>query len=201
MTFRRTRCPHCRAKLEAGHRIHAECIEPYAEAEEAKAKRTAEKQVRMQARVERATDRQKREDQKSIRTLLSEAQEPFNEFIRLRDADLPCVSCGELNPPMKPGGQWDAGHFLSRGAYPELRFVELNCHKQCKSCNAGSGKFAHKARTVSQDFEAELVSRIGAELVDWLKGPHELIKWTKDQVRAIKATYAAKARQLKKERA
>jgi hypothetical protein len=198
--FRRTRCPHCKAKLDQGQRIHAECIEPYADAEEAKAKRKAEKQARMQARVERAKDKQAKEAQKGIRELLAEAQKPFNEFIRLRDADLPCISCGAVNPPMKPGGQWDAGHFLGRGAFPELRFEELNCHKQCKVCNAGSGKFAHKERTVREKYEANLPDRIGQAAFDWLMGPHDRPKWTRDQALAIKATYTQKLKDLKKER-
>ena len=39
MTFRRTTCPHCRAKLEPGQRIHLACIDGYAEAQAEKAKR------------------------------------------------------------------------------------------------------------------------------------------------------------------
>ena len=39
MTFRRTTCPHCRAKLETGQRIHISCIDGYAEAQAEKAKR------------------------------------------------------------------------------------------------------------------------------------------------------------------
>ena len=35
----RTRCPHCRGKLEQGQRIHAECIAPWADAQAEKAKR------------------------------------------------------------------------------------------------------------------------------------------------------------------
>ena len=151
--------------------------------------------------AERAKDRQAREDQKSIKTLLAEAQKPFNEFIRLRDADQPCISCGATNPPVKPGGQWDAGHFLGRGAYPELRFEELNCHKQCKVCNAGAGKFAHKERTVRAKYEANLPDRIGQAAFDWLVGPHEKPKWTRDQILAIKTTYSKKSKDLRKERA
>ena len=59
-----------------------------------------------------------------------EAQAAFNKFIRLRDHDQPCISCGRHH-----GGQYHAGHFLSVGARPELRFEELNVHKQCAPCN------------------------------------------------------------------
>jgi hypothetical protein len=77
----------------------------------------------------------------------AQAQQAFNAYIRARDADLPCISCGETNPPDLHGGQWDCGHFKTVGANPELRFEERNAHKQCKSCNAGAGKYTAKEAT------------------------------------------------------
>ncbi len=76
----------------------------------------------------------------------AQAQKAFNAYIRARDAGLPCISCGETNPPDLHGGQWDCGHFKTVGAYPELRFEERNAHKQCKSCNAGSESTQPKRR-------------------------------------------------------
>lgn len=198
-----TRCKACKAKFSdedrALHRrIHPDCIPAYAEAQQAKAQRKAEKLARMAAKADRALDRQKRQDQQPLRELLAKAQQPFNAYIRARDVDLPCVSCGVVNPEMTTGGQWDAGHFLSRGAHPELRFNEDNCHKQCKSCNAGSGKFANKERTVSQKFEEELRRRIGSERVDFLKGPQPAKKWQRDELIALKAEYVKRLRELKR---
>jgi hypothetical protein len=126
----------------------------------------------------------------------AEAQKSFNDFIRARDAHLPCVSCGVIDPPMKPGGQWDAGHFLGRGAYPELAFNEDNCWRQCKSCNAGSGKFSHKARTVAEKYEAELLNRIGPERLAALKGPHPPNQYRKADYEAIRETYRLKRKEL-----
>ncbi len=57
MTFRRTRCPHCKAKLEQGQRIHAECIAPWADAQAEKAQRAQAKKARAAAKVERASIR------------------------------------------------------------------------------------------------------------------------------------------------
>jgi len=152
-------------------------------------------------KAEKVSDRAKKAEQEPINKLKAAAQTAFNEFIRTRDADLPCISCDETNPPMKPGGQWDAGHFLSRGAYPELRYDEDNCHKQCKTCNGGGGKFAHKARTVAEEYETRLIARIGADRVARLKGPHDIVKWDRDTLRQIKVIYRAKTRELRKERA
>ncbi len=49
MTFRRTRCPHCKGKMEAGQRIHPDCIDGYAEAQAAKRERARAKADRLAA--------------------------------------------------------------------------------------------------------------------------------------------------------
>jgi hypothetical protein len=160
----------------------------------AKAAETARK---LAQKVEKAQDRAKRERLKKPNVLKGEAQDAFNDFVRWRDRDLPCVSCGIENPPMTTGGQWDAGHFLSRGSHPELAFDEDNCHRQCKSCNGGGGKFKHKERVVSERYEEELVKRIGQERVDRLKGPHSPARRKADDFRALREEYRAKLKALK----
>jgi hypothetical protein len=54
----------------------------------------------------------------------------FNKYIRLRDANKPCISCDK---PLT--SKFDAGHFFSVGRYPNLRFCEDNVHGQCVHCN------------------------------------------------------------------
>jgi hypothetical protein len=54
----------------------------------------------------------------------------FNTYIRLRDKDKGCISCGS---PFTT--KYDAGHFYSTSAAPSLRFDEANCHGQCVHCN------------------------------------------------------------------
>lgn len=192
MTFRRTRCPHCKGKLEAGQRIHPDCIDAYAEAEGAKAERKRQKQKRMAAKVERAETRRLREEQKGLRELLAEAQTAFNEFIRLRDAGLPCICCGMPFEPMKPGGSMDAGHFRSRSTAPHLRFNEDNVFGQRKNCNRPGG-------TTYSKFRAGVLARIGAERLEAVETNYTGHKWNRDEVRAIRDHYRAKAKQLKKE--
>lgn len=131
---------------------------------------------------------------------IAKAQTAFNAWVRARDAGLPCISCGEVSPPITRGGQWDAGHFKSRGAYPELRFTEDNCHKQCKVCNGGSNTPGTKGRTVASCYEEELVRRIGQDRVDALKGKTVTAKWTIDELKAIHADYTARLRQLRIDR-
>lgn len=199
MTFRRTRCPHCKAKLEAGQRIHADCIEPWAKEQEAKAERAKAKAERLAAKVERAETRRRLRELRPLREFLADAQAAFNAWVRARDAGLPCISCGELNPvELGHGGAWDAGHFLSRGAHPEKRFMEDNVHRQCKSCNAGSSKSPAKALTVQQQYAAELKRRIGKERFDAVMAPLPVRKWTREELIAIQDEYRAKLKEMKK---
>ncbi|WP_057634910.1 recombination protein NinG [Yersinia kristensenii] len=126
------------------------------------------------------------------------AQQAFNEYIRTRDHDQPCISCGETNPPDLHGGQWDCGHFKTVGGFPELRFVECNAYRQCKSCNAGSAKYGGKAATVEKMYRESLAKKFGQELVDWLDGPHEMNHYRRDDYIRIRDEYRAKTRSLKK---
>ncbi|WP_186375129.1 recombination protein NinG [Yersinia rohdei] len=126
------------------------------------------------------------------------AQQAFNEYIRTRDYDQPCISCGETNPPDLHGGQWDCGHFKTVGGFPELRFVECNAYRQCKSCNAGSAKYGGKAATVEKMYRESLAEKFGQELVDWLDGPHEMNHYRRDDYIRIRNEYRAKTKALKK---
>ena len=126
----------------------------------------------------------------------------FNPYIRLRDINEPCISCGRYDHEIDEkltGGKWDAGHYLSRGASLELRFNPLNCHKQCKSCNAGSGKFSKKSRTVGEDYTINLILKIGQNQVDWLNGPHSSKKYTIENLKTIQKWFKRKTNVLIKE--
>jgi len=120
-----------------------------------------------------------------------EAQTAFNTYIRWRDADKPCISCGAINPDYTRGGQWDCGHYRSTGANPELRFTELNAHKQCKRCNQ------HLSGNVV-NFRIGLLQRIGQANLGWLEGNHDPRNDTIDDLKAIKHEYKAKTRELRR---
>ena len=54
----------------------------------------------------------------------------FSKFIRERDKDKGCVTCGKWYEPKR----MQAGHFISR-AYNSTLFSEINVHSQCYACN------------------------------------------------------------------
>ena len=134
-------------------------------------------------------DRARKERLKSKREWAKEAQAAVNAWVRQRDADRPCISCGRFH-----AGQWHAGHYLSTGARPELRFEPLNIWKQCAPCNV------HLSGNAVL-FRQALVREIGIEKVEWLEGHHPVRKYTADELRAIRDLYRAKLRELVKERA
>lgn len=180
------KCKHCRQRLEsAGQRIHPECVDPWYAAN--KAKLQAKKE-----RDEKRCDRAKREAQKTIPKLRAEAQVEFNKFIRARDAEQPCISCG------KPAGDLsglhagrDAGHYRSTGAASHLRFDERNCHAQCVHCNQ------HLSGNVVA-YRLGLVARIGLDAVEALESDNDPVKFDRDTLRQIKTIYRAKTRDLKR---
>jgi hypothetical protein len=115
---------------------------------------------------------------------LTKAQEDFNAYIRARDADRPCISCLRHHD-----GSYDAGHYLTTGARPELRFTETNVHKQCVPCN----RHLHGNPVL---YRAELVRRVGLPEVERLEGPHAALKLTIPDLQALRDTYRAKLKEL-----
>jgi len=144
-----------------------------------------EKARKSLAQIERKEIKARKEKLKSRADHMRETQVVFNEWIRLRDAALPCVSCGRHHE-----GQYHAGHYRTVGANPELRFEPLNVWKQCAPCNNHlSGNLVN--------YRISLLQRIGAANVDWLEGPHEAQRYTIEQLKTKKSDYRALIRELK----
>ncbi|PNG32213.1 hypothetical protein A1395_22155 [Pseudomonas protegens] len=183
---RRKRCPSCRVMFTPARVSQAVCGEiecAIAHGQSEKGQASARKAL---ADVERREIKVRKERLKSRADHLREAQAVFNEWVRLRDADLPCVSCGRHHD-----GQYHAGHYRTVGANPEIRFEPLNVWKQCAPCNTHlSGNLVN--------YRLSLLERIGAEKLAWLEGPHPACKRTIEEIKAIKAEYREKIKELKK---
>lgn len=152
-----------------------------------------EKARKALAQIGRAEIKVRKEKLKSRADHLREAQAAVNEYVRLRDAHLPCISCDSMpnDSDLITGSRWDAGHYRSVGACPELRFEPLNIHRQCVKCNRNlSGN--------AVEYRIRLVQRIGADKVAWIEGPHQPQKLTVEEIKTIKAEYRAKTRELKR---
>ncbi len=120
------------------------------------------RQLIPKARKEVNTKRKKqvkkqREELKTHKDWLKDLQKVFNKYIRLRDQGKNCISCNRV---LK--GKYDAGHFFSVGAYPNLRFNEDNVHAQCVHCNQ------HKHGNIAE-YSIRLPQKIGLERFEELQ--------------------------------
>lgn len=139
---------------------------------------------------ERRETKEKLETFKGRGYWIAQAQAAFNAYVRTRDrlAGHPCISSGK--PLDWTGNAVDAGHYRSRGSAPHLRFDERNCHAQSKQENRyASGNVV--------GYRLGLIARIGLEAVEALESDQEPRKWSIDDLKAIKADYTAKVRELK----
>jgi len=175
------KCKHCKApatlKIQMANFCSIDCAYKHARALQDKAKADKERKAKQE-------HRQRKESLKTRSEWLKEAQAEFNKFIRIRDEKKPCISCQRYHQ-----GQYHAGHYLTVGAKPELRFEELNVHKQCAPCNNHlSGNLVN--------YRIALINKIGLDKVEWLEGPHEPLKLTIDQIKEIKKAYREKCKAL-----
>ena len=117
-------------------------------------------------------------------------QEKCNEYIRLRDAGKPCISCGKVTT-------LQAGHYWPVGGYDGLRFNELNINGECAYCNAWD-----KAHLIG--YRKNLIKKIGLESVEALDARAEDYrrngyKFTRSELLEIYNYYCEKIKQLKSE--
>lgn len=152
----------------------------------------ATRKVKADKKAEAESLKARKEAIKTIPQLLREAQTEFNAWVRARDCEQPCISCGK--PPGDMSGLHagrDAGHYRSVGSAGHLRFHEDNCHAQCVKCNQwGAGR--------AVDYRIGLIARIGAARVEALETNNEPKKWTREELLWIKSTYRAKRKELER---
>jgi hypothetical protein len=166
----------------------------------------ADKARKALADVGRSEIKVRKEALKTRADHIKDAEKAVRDYRRTYELSIGsgCISCGESQESIlaaqgwKTGGAFDAGHFLGKGARPELRLIPNNIWLQCKSCNAGSSKYARKGETVSQAFRTGLIARIGLEAVEALEADHGPRKYTVDELKAITAEYRAKTRELRR---
>lgn len=150
-------------------------------------------QSKLKQKESREWKKRKKALKEKVKTLSQyeqDAKKSFQHFIRLRDKNLPCISCGGFSE-----NDWAGGHYFPAGIYSGLIFNEKNCHKQCNShCNMYlSGNLL--------EYRKGLVKRFGSDYVDDLENLSDskrLYKYSKKELIAIKLKYDLKIKELKK---
>ena len=190
--------PGCRVRfvkqLEKQEVCSVECGEKLGAIRAEKERRKEAKRLEIARNLEAKNDKERRAALKRLPEVRREAQSDFNAFIRERDRQggYGCICCGA---PLEwesgvPGGKVDAGHYLGRGASPELAFDERNVNAQRKSCNRPGG-------TTRISFRAGMVERHGLAVVEELEGAHAPKRYRRAEYLQISETYRAKLKALK----
>lgn len=146
----------------------------------APAKKIAKKQIA-------AHQKEQKEKLKTAADYIKEAQAAFNGYIRARDKNKPCISCGCFQGDMVRGGNFDAGHYRSRGSANHLRFHTLNCAGQCKKCNR------HLSGNVVE-YRKNLLLKLGEKRLIQLENDNSIVRYTIPQLRRIKALFSRRMR-------
>jgi len=182
LTVKPKKCHSCRGDFyprsawQAYCRIDERCL--MAAYEAIKAKREAK---------EAREHREKLAASKPLAHWHALTQRAVNALVQARDKGKPCISCGTYKTV-----QWEAGHWLSRGAHKELAYDLANIHLQCHNCNVWqSGKQAA--------YRIGLLARIGVEEVERLEGPQPLAKHTRESLAGIRKWALAEKRRIKSE--
>jgi hypothetical protein len=126
---------------------------------------------------------------KTLSQYEADAKKSFQKWVRLRDKDLPCISCD--NPKPK---DWAGGHYFPAGTYSGLIFDERNVHGQCNTyCNRNlHGNLI--------EYRKGLVKRYGLEFVEQLESEADEkrnYKYTKAELIAKKIQYDLLIKEMK----
>jgi hypothetical protein len=127
--------------------------------------------------------KRRREDKKRLEALqpysywVKKCQTAFNKYIRERDKNEPCISCGRHHK-----GQYHSGHYLTVGSSPGLRFHPWNCHKQCSACNN------HLSGNIT-NYRINLIEKIGLKNAEWLENNRNGYTPTVEELKEIEAYY------------
>lgn len=133
------------------------------------------------AKMKRDKVKKQKEDLLTVSDYLKLAQQVFNKWVRLRDEDQGCISCGQ-----KLGSKYDAGHYWSAGGHSAVRFHPDNVHAQCVACNQ------HKHGNLIR-YQEGLLNKIGYDGYWWLESiAHDTKKWTKDELKELIKIYKKK---------
>ena len=146
--------------------------------------------IQNKAKIVRIETKRRKEALLTRSDWVKKAQVAFNAYIRARDINQPCISCGKPLKLEAVGGGYDCGHYRSVGSAPHLRFNEHNAHGQCKKCNNWlSGNVVN--------YRLGLIERIGLSNVNILESDQCLTKYTMDGLQELTKQYRELARREK----
>lgn len=131
-------------------------------------------------------------DQEDLKSLLSDADAIFSQYIRLKYADdngwVKCYTC----PTVLFWKEIENGHFKKRGNLL-LRLDERNCRPQCPSCNGGKDGNLGVYRSNLEIEKPGLPDVLDAESL-------EVYSPTRQEIKSIIAKYSPLVSRLKSQK-
>lgn len=158
-------------------------------------KKLIEKGRKIRKTEQKKKDKVRLVELKTVGDYIKEAQTAVNKYVRLRDSNSSCISCGNTKAHKVglTGHRYDAGHYRSRGAASHLRFNLLNIQKQCVFCNRNlSGNVV--------EYRKGLVKKIGLSRVELLEHDNKPRKFTVDYLKRVKFIFNKRAKFYEKRR-
>lgn len=131
------------------------------------------KEDRLKQRIERLKEKNKIKKEPKLSDYKKIVQRKVNAYVRERDKDLPCISCG------KQCGPAQAGHYIAQGSSGALRYNLDNLNVQGAGCNL----YKHGNLV---EYRLGLIKKIGVKRVEWLEEHRKDIKrWNKEELQEI----------------
>jgi len=150
-------CPICRDEFEPRTTMQKACSLICTKEQKRQRKITNEKRLAI----------------KSRRDWEADAQKSVNAYIRERDCDLGCISCGGSLSENN-----DAGHYRSRGSSNALRYHPANINGQCRKCNRFLG-----GNIIG--YRQGLRERYGDAVVEYLDNNRDAYRWSIEECKEI----------------
>jgi len=123
----------------------------------------------------------------TIPKLKAKAQLVFNAYIRERDKDQPCISCGQFKT-------LQAGHYYPVQGYDGLRFNEDNVHGECAGCNCfDEGHLIGYGGYLVLRIGVDRLTALGKQAKDY---KHNGYKFSRHELLEIIALYKKKITEL-----
>ncbi len=195
----RRKCAHCREwfyPVRNGQLVCSiECASAYGRQQtdkaRAKALQITKQHQRDQHKKDRAAWRERKVAVKPLSHWIEMTQRAVNDVVRetaLANGE-GCISCGTHQSVA-----WQAGHYRTTAAAPQLRFFRPNIQLQCYHCNV------YKSGNIEL-YRINLVAKIGEAGVLALESNNESHRYTREELAVTRAGARAELRALKSQEA
>lgn len=140
-------------------------------------------------REKKEKEKKAKDANRSIASHINSTRVPFQKYIRIRDANDGCISCGTTTAKI-----YHAGHYFKAETYRGMIFDEINVNKQCEKCNT----FLNGNES---GYRLGLVEKYGEDVVLKLEeraNVNRTHEYTREGLKELRTLYNAKIKEITK---